>query len=140
MEVESQTTSIPLQLLQAYQSEPTFLLLLFVFFILLLHYYLCSSFFSPLKQIDFEKKESLLGSVVKKETPDFFNPGFCYLYDINFFSHPDFTVGTGILIKLMSHQFNHLCGSRTIPPVGTCTLPRRISLFFLRIEYNSLKV
>ena len=35
-----------------------------------------------------------------------------------FFSHPDYTVGFGI-------SPNRPEGSRTIPPVGNCTLPRR---------------
>ena len=38
--------------------------------------------------------------------------------DVQFFSHPDYTVGFGIAPNLPE-------GSRTIPPVGTCTLPRR---------------
>lgn len=30
-----------------------------------------------------------------------------------------------------SHQFSRIiCGSRTIPPVGTCTLPRRLNSFY----------
>ncbi len=71
-------------------------------------------------------------------------------YGINFFSHPDFTVGTGILCYIESHQFSRtrniqsaqtillpfLSGSRTIPPVGNYTLPRRIHSFY-GYYYNS---
>jgi len=39
------------------------------------------------------------------------------------FSHPDFTVGFGITP-------NQPYGSRTIPPVGNYTLPRRITFIF----------
>ena len=54
---------------------------------------------------------------------------------MNFFSHPDFTVGTGIpchaSFAQKSHRFSRrYCGSRTIPPVGTCTLPRRLNSFY----------
>ena len=38
--------------------------------------------------------------------------------NVQFFSHPDYTVGFGIAPNLPE-------GSRTIPPVGICTLPRR---------------
>ena len=40
------------------------------------------------------------------------------------FSHPDFTVGTGIPSS-EGHRFGRLRGSRTLPPVGTYTRPRR---------------
>ena len=62
------------------------------------------------------------------------------------FSHPDYTVGTGIpsyeshrfsrtssgIPSYESHRFSRTsCGSRTIPPVGTCTRPRRFYSFYL---------
>ena len=53
---------------------------------------------------------------------------------IHAFSHPDYTVGTGITpVQPCFH------GSRTIPPVGNHTPPRRIILKFLFIitHYNS---
>ena len=54
------------------------------------------------------------------------------------FSHPDYTVGTGIP-SYESHRFSRTsCGSRTIPPVGTCTRPRRFNSFYV-IYYNSLE-
>ena len=42
-----------------------------------------------------------------------------------------------ILSVMESHHINRLRGSRTIPPVGNCTLPRRISLFIF-LNYNSI--
>ena len=59
-------------------------------------------------------------------------------YGTNFFSHPDFTVGTGIPSVYESHQFCRRSGSRTIPPVGNCTRPRRIHSFYKKY-YNSLQ-
>jgi len=46
------------------------------------------------------------------------------------FSHPDFTVGSGI----SPDQLLHCVGynrSRTIPPVGNYTRPRRITIPFM---------
>ena len=43
-----------------------------------------------------------------------------------FFYHPDYTVGSGI--HESCHRISRLSGSRTIPPVGNYTPPRRTNL------------
>ena len=59
-----------------------------------------------------------------------------------FFSHPDFTVGFGISPnqpwQLHIPMYTLCCdGSRTIPPVGNCTLPRRIFYIIYRDKYTT---
>ena len=56
------------------------------------------------------------------------------LYTAQFFSHPDFTVGSGISPDQPPCTHD---GSRTIPPVGTFTRPRRI-YSFVRYDYTPL--
>ena len=48
-----------------------------------------------------------------------------------FFYHPDYTVGPGI--HKLCHRISRLSGSRTIPPVGNHTPPRRTNL---KYEYS----
>ena len=42
------------------------------------------------------------------------------------------------VLEYESHQFSRRSGSRTIPPVGNCTRPRRIHSFYKKY-YNSLQ-
>lgn len=50
-----------------------------------------------------------------------------------FFYHPDYTVGSGIHERC--HRISRLSGSRTIPPVGNHTPPRRTNLKYA-YQYN----
>jgi len=54
-----------------------------------------------------------------------------------FFFHPDFTVGFGIAPNQSSMTKTIKNESRTIPPVGNFTLPRRLPLFFLQGHHTT---
>ncbi|GFI37495.1 hypothetical protein IMSAGC015_01682 [Lachnospiraceae bacterium] len=65
------------------------------------------------------------------KNPERTRPG--QIFAENVFSHPDYTVGSGIPPE-RGHQISRLSGSWTIPSVGNFTLPQRLLYSIFRIR------